>query len=144
MKKYATISDMSESDISSMTRRDSDTASLASSHRRFVGHKRINSALSEPLTTASSIVDESLGGDSADPYFVFRSDLQRKLESLDEYLADYLRIVHETVRSIKWRRSSVFFSVPRPILTSCEHLVPPSFPRTLQSILMNAESRKSS
>ena len=98
MKKYSNVSDRSETDISSMTRRDSDTVSVASSHRRFAAHKRINSELSEPLTTASSIVDESLGGNSADPYFVFRSDLQKKLESLDDFLADYLRIVHETVR----------------------------------------------
>lgn len=98
MKKYSNVNDRSDTDISSLTRRDSDTVSVASSHRRFAAHKRINSELSEPLTTASSIVDESLGGNSADPYFVFRSDLQKKLESLDEFLADYLRIVHETVR----------------------------------------------
>jgi hypothetical protein len=114
MKKYSTVCDKSETDISSVTtsRRGGDgdsmsVASISSSmsaaahQRRFVGHKRINSELSEPLS--SSVVDvESLGGGgvSADPYFVFRSDLQKKLESLDEYLADYLRTVHETVRSI--------------------------------------------
>jgi len=71
-----------------------DSVSLASSKRRFRG--RINSELSEPLT-ASSVVDESLGGDSGDPYFVFRKDLQRKLELVDDALADYSRVVHETV-----------------------------------------------
>jgi hypothetical protein len=76
-----------------------DTISVASSKRRF-GRKRINSELSEPLTTAgTSIVDEELGGSAGDPYFVFRKDLQRKLELVDESLADFLRIVHETVRS---------------------------------------------
>ena len=74
--------------------KDSDSVSLASSHRRFTAKKRINSELSEPLTGAS---DVSFGGASSDPYFVFRSDLQNKLEAVDEFLADFLRIVHETV-----------------------------------------------
>ena len=78
-----------------------DTISVASSKRRF-GRKRINSELSEPLTTAgTSIVDEELGGSPGDPYFVFRKDLQRKLELVDESLADFLRIVHETVGSFR-------------------------------------------
>lgn len=73
-----------------------DSISVASSKRRF-GRKRINSELSEPLTTSGSIVDEELGSSVAgDPYFVFRKDLQRKLELVDESLADFLRIVHET------------------------------------------------
>jgi hypothetical protein len=77
-------------------RPDDGGASVASSKRRF-GRKRINSELSEPLTAnRSSIVDEELG-DPGDPYFVFRSDLQQKLEMVDESLAEYLRIVHETV-----------------------------------------------
>jgi hypothetical protein len=87
------------SDDSHTTTQD-DNVSLASSHRRFGRHKRINSELSEPLTAASgstSIVDEELGSTAGDPYFVFRSDLQKKLELVDESLADYLRIVHETV-----------------------------------------------
>jgi len=77
-----------------------DSVSVASSKRRF-GRKRINSELSEPLT-ATSIVDEELGSNSqaGDPYFVFRKDLQKKLELVDESLADFLRIVHETVRSV--------------------------------------------
>mmetsp|Transcript_131778 Transcript_131778/g.196354 ORF Transcript_131778/g.196354 Transcript_131778/m.196354 type:complete len:303 (-) Transcript_131778:42-950(-) len=74
---------------------DDGAVSVASSKRRF-GRKRINSELSEPLTAnRSSIVDEELG-DSGDPYFVFRSDLHQKLEMVDESLAEYLRIVHET------------------------------------------------
>eukprot|EP00429_Kryptoperidinium_foliaceum_P000192 CAMPEP_0176019434 /NCGR_PEP_ID=MMETSP0120_2-20121206/9388_1 /TAXON_ID=160619 /ORGANISM="Kryptoperidinium foliaceum, Strain CCMP 1326" /LENGTH=285 /DNA_ID=CAMNT_0017352509 /DNA_START=293 /DNA_END=1147 /DNA_ORIENTATION=+ len=73
-----------------------DNVSVASSKRRF-GRKRINSELSEPLTSAgASIVDEELGSTGGDPYFVFRSDLQKKLELVDEALADFLRIVNET------------------------------------------------
>ena len=46
------------------------------------------SALSEPLTAAAA---------SEDPFYVFREDLYRKLEHVDESLAEYLRIIHQTV-----------------------------------------------
>lgn len=90
MKRYTTVSDSSDA---SSRMKDSDSVSLASSHRRFTSKKRINSELSEPLT---GIADESFGGASGDPYFVFRSDLENKLELVDEFLAEFLRIVHET------------------------------------------------
>ena len=100
MKRYTNVSDSSEN---SSRLKDSDSLSVVSissrstNHRRFNGHKRINSELSEPLTsTASSVLHQESSGD---PYFVFRSDLQTKLELADEYLADFLRIVHETVRA---------------------------------------------
>lgn len=113
LKRYSTVSDISETDVSSSQhRRDNhntmDSISVASSHRRFKGHKRLSSELSEPLTM-TSVVDESLGSSSqpactgGDPYFVFRNDLQRKLELVDESLADFLRVVHETVRVVSFR-----------------------------------------
>ena len=84
-----------------------DSISVASSKRRF-GRKRINKELSEPLTSGGSIVDEELSSSvGGDPYFVFRKDLQRKLELVDESLADFLRIVHETVRCIHCGRTSL-------------------------------------
>ena len=90
---------------SSVAEEASDSISIASSRRKF-GRKSINSELSEPLTsggvTTSSLLDEELGGfvnGGGDPYFVFRKDLQQKLELVDESLADFLRIVHETVSS---------------------------------------------
>ena len=93
MKRYSTVSDNSETDTSNL-----DSVSVASStHRRFKGNKRISSELSEPLTTASSVIDESLGSEAGDPYFMFRADLQKKLELVDESLTDFLRVVHETV-----------------------------------------------
>ncbi|KAG7346434.1 syntaxin [Nitzschia inconspicua] len=96
LKRYSTVSDISETDASS-SRRDFDSVSVASNRRRYKGHKRLSSDLSEPLTTAgTSVVDESLGSEAGDPYFVFRNDLQRKLELVDESLAEFLRIVHET------------------------------------------------
>jgi len=81
--------------------KDSDSVSLASSHRRFSAKKRINSELSEPLTGGNT------AGDS-DPYFVFRSDLQNKLEVVDDFLTEFLRIVHETntaVSSLEYKDS---------------------------------------
>jgi len=91
---------------SSVAEEASDSISLASSRRKF-GRKSINSELSEPLTvgggtTTSSLLDEEVGSfvnGGGDPYFVFRKDLHQKLELVDEALADFLRIVHETVRS---------------------------------------------
>ena len=87
MKRYTSVSDSSEN-MSRM--KDSDTVSVASSHRRFSARKRINSELSEPLTN---------NADAADPYFVFRSGLQNNLELVDEFLAEYLRIIDEIVRT---------------------------------------------
>ena len=94
MKRYSTVSDSSDT---SSRMKDSDSVSLASSHRRFSAKKRINSELSEPLTGGG---DDEFGGASGDPYFVFRSDLQNKLEVVDDFLTEFLRIVHETVRTV--------------------------------------------
>jgi len=51
----------------------------------------IRKSLEEPLTAADG------NGASSDPFYVFREDLYRKLELVDESLAEYLRIVHQTV-----------------------------------------------
>ena len=51
-------------------------------------------SLEEPLT------DTSEHEDSSDPFYVFREDLYRKLESVDESLAEYLRIVQQTVSAL--------------------------------------------
>lgn len=110
MKRYKTVSDSSDS---SSRMKDSDSLSVVSissrsttNHRRFNRNKRINSELSEPLTSPTSA-----GGDeessSLDPYFVFRSDLQNKIELADEDLADFLRIVQETVRSQSLQPSTI-------------------------------------
>ena len=75
-------------------------------------------SLSEPLTTISKINNNSNNGVnrymddntthqlpqlSADPFYVFRDDLYRQLSRVDETLAEYLRVVHQTVR----KRSSI-------------------------------------
>jgi hypothetical protein len=43
-------------------------------------------ALSEPLS---------------DPFYVLRDDLKRKIDSVDEALAEYLRVVFHTVRNVE-------------------------------------------
>lgn len=50
---------------------------------------KLNRELSEPLTST----DE----ESSDPFYVFRQDLRRKIELVDESLAELLRIVYQTV-----------------------------------------------
>jgi hypothetical protein len=49
-----------------------------------------NPELKEPLTGASHNDD--------DPFYVFREDLYRKLDLVDDGLAEYLRVIHHTVR----------------------------------------------
>jgi hypothetical protein len=53
----------------------------------------LNKELSEPLTNGRNSNEEE-----GDPFYVFRDDLYRKLELVDESLAEYLRVVHQTVR----------------------------------------------
>ena len=81
--------DNDEPIISSSTATNASNLSPSSSN-----HKQ---ALSEPLT--------GNGVQPSDPYYVFREDLYRKLELVDEAMAEYLRVVHETVRDVAYIRS---------------------------------------
>jgi hypothetical protein len=66
----------------------SSTFSFSSSSR----NKAQPLGLSEPLHVAN-------GKDiSEDPFYVFKEDLHRKVEQVDESLAEFLRIIHQTVR----------------------------------------------
>jgi hypothetical protein len=67
---------------------------------RTRGGRTIHSELEEPLN------DVELGGPSSynnnsplddDPFYVLRNDLYRKLELVDEGLAEFIRIVYQTV-----------------------------------------------
>jgi hypothetical protein len=58
-----------------------------------------NSHLSTPLNSSAALVGEVGGFDSTDPYYVFQRDLVTKLELVDEALAEFLRVVHQTVRN---------------------------------------------
>jgi hypothetical protein len=56
--------------------------------------------LSEPLNASETGASNGTGGrsvDPGDPFYVFREDLYRKLELVDEALAEFLRVVHQTV-----------------------------------------------
>lgn len=70
----------------------SAAASVASGASSFRMRSHENEHLSEPLTAGMNHNDSN-----EDPYFVFRADLIQKLELVDEGLAEFLRVVHQTV-----------------------------------------------
>jgi hypothetical protein len=98
----------------------SDVGSLASasltsrSSRLF--RKRADPELEAPLNDPEA--------QENDPFYVFREDLFRKLDLVDEGLAEYLRIVQQTVRSpylhvvvsLQQPQLSLIFSFPCRIL----------------------------
>jgi len=89
---YAQLHDNSDRDhIRQVENGDEDKSSLPTLSNPF--RQSSDGALSEPLASNG---DEETGGDSGDPFYVFRGDLYRKLEQVDESLAEYLRIVHQT------------------------------------------------
>ena len=72
--------------------------------------------LKEPL----KLPDMEAGVHDDDPFYVFREDLYRKLDLVDEGLQDFLRVVHQTVRlisrcaSLGIRRQGLIYSVDSP------------------------------
>lgn len=75
---------------------DADPTSSSSLPTFSSSSKRQDSSLSEPLNSAEN-------GATDDPFYVFREDLYRKLELVDESLAEYLRVVHQTVsKTVVW------------------------------------------
>ena len=69
----------------------SAAASVASGASSFRMRSHENEHLSEPLTAGHN------DSHHEDPYFVFRADLIQQLELVDEGLAEFLRVVHQTV-----------------------------------------------
>jgi hypothetical protein len=117
---YTPLDDRSEKERAALSIRsgraeDDETAAAAdtsSSSTFAIGARKMNPSLSEPLTgglngnsSASASPSRNGSGSGQDPFFVFREDLYRKLETVDESLAEFLRIVQQTVRSF------VIFSV---------------------------------
>lgn len=80
---YTTLGD-EESD--GIMRIDEESSPLSRSTRK--GNDPDVSSLQEPLT-------------EEDPFYVFREDLYRKLDLVEEGLTEYLRIVHQTVCRVK-------------------------------------------
>lgn len=118
---YAPLEDQKSSFVGTDGATDLDDVVLTSGNS-FKNNKAMNEAiddefrhsLSEPLTAipksnnnnngTSHYTDDStttahqLPQLSADPFYVFRDDLYRQLSRVDETLAEYLRVVHQTVR----------------------------------------------
>jgi hypothetical protein len=90
---YAPLSDNSDRGQAIKFPENQGESSLSFPPIRSTSAAHPPAALSEPLTANG---DEETG-DSADPFYVFRADLYRKLELVDESLAEYLRVVHQTV-----------------------------------------------
>ena len=68
-----------------------------------------NHELKEPLTASHD----------DDPFYVFREDLYRKLDLVDDGLAEYLRLVHQTVCYVD---TSFFFPLVPEIVVFPEPL----------------------
>ena len=76
--------------------------------------KRMASSSSSVVSAASSAfsrpakeddtLGEPLNASPEDPYFVFRGDLVTKLDLVDQSLAEFLRVVHQTVSSLLWMK----------------------------------------
>ena len=101
---YAVLGDLSEGKLRSIPSASEDD--MHRSPSTTMGHRDVErqSSLSEPLTANGDAASE-------DPFYVFREDLYRKLEQVDEGLADYLRIIHQTVRCLDGtQRNSLFCS----------------------------------
>ena len=85
---------------------ENDNASVAKSFRSSSKSTRSfrtvsvgNQELKEPLTGAMHHDD--------DPFYVFREDLYRKLDLVDDGLAEFLRLVHQTVRNRTTMRNAM-------------------------------------
>jgi len=95
MSQYATLDEENNNgSLPEHVEEDDDVQSVSILSRASVSvtsrNKRVvdDESLKEPLTA-----------DSDDPFYVFREDLYRKLDLVEENLTEYLRIVHQTVRT---------------------------------------------
>mmetsp|Transcript_8825 Transcript_8825/g.12503 ORF Transcript_8825/g.12503 Transcript_8825/m.12503 type:complete len:310 (+) Transcript_8825:187-1116(+) len=71
-----------------------ESSSSSKAPKSLRSNNRVNPDLSEPLTSSSNAIE--IDDSEDDPFYVFREDLYRKLELVDEGLSRYLRIVHQT------------------------------------------------
>lgn len=92
-----------DDDVDDIASRASSRVSLPSFSRK---KKPLPSSMSEPLNSATQGHEQdnensrSSSYDPGDPFYVFREDLYRKLELVDEALAEFLRVVHQTVCTV--------------------------------------------
>jgi hypothetical protein len=83
-------------------RSSSSSVVSSSSGTSFRLRQRPPEPLAEPLTG-----DLENGDAAEDPFFVFRGDLFQKLDLVDESLAEFLRVVNQTVRTVQHRSSTL-------------------------------------
>lgn len=94
MSQYATLDEDKNGSLPEHVEEDDDddiqSVSILSRASASVRQHRVvdEESLKEPLTTTAT---------EDDPFYVFRQDLYRKLDLVEENLTEYLRIVHQTV-----------------------------------------------
>lgn len=114
---------------------NSETASRTTSKSRISFRKNpSNAELREPLTNDVEAAN--------DPFYVFREDLYRKLDIVDEGLAEYLRIVHQTVEYSPLLWTVTQMTWPYPLSLSHTHYLVNC--RTRQSIRTLSRTPRSS
>lgn len=127
---HTTAAGSSDRSRSSKARLDDDAVSYktSKSHR---SRRTITSELEEPLNEVElGKVDNTLADE--DPFYVLRNDLFTKLELVDESLAEFLRIVYQTVRKTRAMRRNGFFygthclSYYRLVCSYCSNRTRPS------------------
>lgn len=104
--QYSHLEDHSEGSEHFSSVNMDDTASQRSRASSFRRNNSANPELKEPLRANGS------GNQDDDPFYVFREDLYRKLDLVDDGLTEYLRIVHQTVGSSSPHQ---FIAVHHPI-----------------------------
>jgi hypothetical protein len=92
--QYSHLEDHSEGSEHFSSVNMDDTVSQRSRASSFRRNSSANPELKEPLRGNGS------GNNEDDPFYVFREDLYRKLDLVDDGLTEYLRIVHQTVGSL--------------------------------------------
>ena len=92
-RKHFSNGSSHHSDVERPAMRISSSSSVVSSASgaSFLRQQRPPDDLAEPLT---GDLEE---GVAEDPFFVFRGDLVAKLDLVDQGLAEFLRVVHQTV-----------------------------------------------
>lgn len=93
--QYSQLDENNADDSLHLTINDDFSSPTPSPSRGIRGKGPADSSLSEPLNSDVPHMEE----DDDDPFYVFREDLYRKLELVDEGLTTYLRIVNQTVSS---------------------------------------------
>ena len=97
LRKSIFLHDMSTSHSISHVDDETDQDDLISIRSSLSRKSALPPELSEPLTNSAALLASS-SQSQEDPYYLFRSELYRKLEAVDESLAEFLRVVHQTVR----------------------------------------------